>query len=323
VGTRIAVIADPEDDLSTLEIPPEESPKKEAPEKSSSPPSPPKESSPPPAEKPAASSSKAEKKPSGQGMPQKYPLYPSVAMLVHTHHIKAEDITPTGPNGRLLKGDVLAYLDEIPASYPKEVSSRVEKLAHLDLSNIKPAPPKTAKKADTAAAVEEKELPVSIAVPVSLSAVLQVQKRMQDSLGITLPLSTFIARAIALANEDLPLGKTTPTQNDLFNSILGLDKLNKRIVDGHYSPSIVALPPLASGSNTVFGPKKNIDVFDDIIGGGAKKSVPVSRRIGAKNVAGADNVFSLSVDKGEAKRAKVFLERVKSVLEVEPGRLVL
>jgi hypothetical protein len=35
------------------------------------------------------------------------------------------------------------------------------------------------------------------------------------------------------------------------------------------------------------------------------------------------NVFSVKVPKGDEKRAQIFLGRVKSVLEEEPGRLVL
>lgn len=35
------------------------------------------------------------------------------------------------------------------------------------------------------------------------------------------------------------------------------------------------------------------------------------------------NVFSVRVPKGEEKRARVFLERVKTVLQIEPGRLIL
>jgi hypothetical protein len=35
------------------------------------------------------------------------------------------------------------------------------------------------------------------------------------------------------------------------------------------------------------------------------------------------NVFSVTVPKGEEGRARVFLDRVKLVLEEEPGRLVL
>jgi hypothetical protein len=40
-------------------------------------------------------------------------------------------------------------------------------------------------------------------------------------------------------------------------------------------------------------------------------------------MSGEVNVFSVTVPKGDEKRAEVFLERVKSVLESEPGRLVL
>jgi hypothetical protein len=35
------------------------------------------------------------------------------------------------------------------------------------------------------------------------------------------------------------------------------------------------------------------------------------------------NVFSVTVPVGEEKRARTFLERVKTVLQIEPGKLVL
>ena len=37
----------------------------------------------------------------------------------------------------------------------------------------------------------------------------------------------------------------------------------------------------------------------------------------------AANVFSVSVKKGQEVQARVFLERMKTVLQVEPGRLVV
>jgi hypothetical protein len=319
VGTRIAVIADPEDDVSTLEIPADETPKKE------SAPSQPKASE--PAQQTEAAPSKTDApKPKGQGKEQTRPLYPSVEILLHTHNLNAKDIPPTGPNNRLLKGDVLAYLDKIPQSAPAKESSRITKLAHLDLSNIKPAAPKTPPKAAVEAPKEAvAEAPVSITVPVSLSAVLEVQKRMQNSMGITLPLSTFIARAIALANEDLPVtGKRIPTADELFHSIIGMDKIStKRTSDGKFAPRIMAIP---DRSGLAFAPKKAVmkkaDPFDDLIGGKKHTVGGVTKR-GALGAVGESNVFSLSVKKEEERRAKVFLERVKSVLEVEPGRLVL
>jgi pyruvate/2-oxoglutarate dehydrogenase complex dihydrolipoamide acyltransferase (E2) component len=321
VGTRIAVIADPEDDVATLEIPADESPKKEA---ASPQPKAPEPSS----QKEAAPSKSDAPKPKGQGKEQTRPLYPSVEALLHINNLNAMDIPPTGPNNRLLKGDVLAYLDKIPQSAPATESSRITKLAHLDLSNIKPAAPKEPPKAAAEASKEaDAEVPVSITVPVSLSAVLEVQKRMQNSMGITLPLSTFIARAIALANEDLPVtGKRTPTADELFHSIIGIDKIGggKNTRHGQFHPRIMAIP---DRSGLGFAPKKafatkKADPFDDLLGG-KKQAVGGFKSTGTIGAVGESNVFSLSVNKDEERRAKVFLERVKSVLEVEPGRLVL
>ena len=50
---------------------------------------------------------------------------------------------------------------------------------------------------------------------------------------------------------------------------------------------------------------------------------PLPGIMAGAGVDGASNVFSVSVGKGEEKRARVFLERVKTVLQVEPGRLVI
>lgn len=83
----------------------------------------------------------------GKSIKQTYPLYPSVAQLLHQKGLPAsesEKIPATGPKGRLLKGDVLAYLGEISASYSSEQSARIAKLGRLDLSKIQIAPPKNA-----------------------------------------------------------------------------------------------------------------------------------------------------------------------------------
>lgn len=319
MGKRIAVIADAGDDISSLDIPPEEAVKQESTPKEES------KSAPEPSRSSPSESnpSEAKSKPPGKGQKQTYPLYPSVEILLHTHHLKADDIPPTGPSGRLLKGDVLAYLNEISSSAPSEVAAKINKLSHLDLSNIKPAARKASPSKAVAPVEEPAEQPISITVPVSLTAVLQVQKRMQDSLGITLPLSTFIARAIALANEELPYTNKTPTADELFNSVLGLDTIHaKKTKHGVFSPQIVALP---DRSGLSFAPKtsKKADLLDEILGLGKGKGVPVVKRHGALGVVGPENVFSLFVEKEEEKRAKVFLERVKSVLEADPGRLVL
>lgn len=353
VGSRIAVTAEEGDDLSSLEVPAEDkaaSSQKGEPARKERP-SPQDatksgidstESSPSAAESPPSSRPEADaqaggaaantgassaKSPSqkqgGRARTQTYPLYPSVEHLLHTNglsHADADRIPATGPNGRLLKGDVLAYLGQINKDYPGKLEARLTKLGHLDLSNIqlaKPTPKPEAPKAATA----EPELPqeTEIAVPISLSAVIATQKRVNDTLGIFLPLSTFIARASELANEELPLSASrTPTADDLFNSVLGLDKVS-RSSRGHYIPQVTGLsplPPLPSRS------AKKADIIDLLAPKAAKKAAPLVRP-GAIGVSAGENLFSVVAKSGEEKRVAAYLERMKLALEKEPGRLVL
>lgn len=328
VGTRIAVTAEPGDDISSLELPAEDSapkkaetPKEQPREESKPVPKEERTSAPPPqnSEK-KASSSKASK--------QTYPLYPSVEHLLKTNGLSkadADKIPASGPGGRLLKGDVLAYVGKIQEAYPSELADRFKKLSHLDLSNIKVMPKKEARAKKPAAAAAPKvveELPVEIALPISLTAVTEVQKRVKDSIGVFLPLSTFIARATELANEELPKSKTAkPTADELFNAVLGLDKVaGKNFSRGSYVPQVTSLPPTNIGTRP--SSFKKPDVLEILAG---KKSVARGAKAvgGAERFVGPLNVFSVSVPKGDEKRGRVFLERVKAVLEAEPGRLVV
>jgi hypothetical protein len=223
----------------------------------------------------------------------------------------------------LLKGDVLAYVGQIENSYPSELASRFTHLSHLDLSNIKPMTKKPAKPATAAVALPIiEDLPVEVALPISLTAVMECQKRVKDSIGVFLPLSTFVARATELANENLPRSKLAkPSADELFNAVLGLDNVAGRSSHGHFIPQVTALPPTSIASKRALAPKKS-DILDILAGkkSSSKAKAPIK---GAAGVAGPLNVFSVSVPKGDEKRGRVFLERVKTVLEAEPGRLVV
>lgn len=343
VGSRIAVLAEVGDDITSLDIPPDEA---TPPTKSSSseqdksqdsansqksePPSAPAQ---PAADRHPPSASDAHKP-----HDHKYPLYPSVQHLLHQNNIAISDaskIPASGPNGRLLKGDVLSFLGSIQKSYSADLSKRLTKMGHLDLSNIKkadPPPPqpkeqaRTEKKAPPAPA--EPEPATQVAVPVSLAAVFATQRRLQDSLGLTLPLSTFIARASEIANERLPRANGIPASSDeLFDALLGLGAA-KKTSRGHYVPQITALPP--SGTATTIasqsaGRSQQPDIMDILAGvkPQRKPSMPASRSPGSKGVGGTNNVFSVNAIKGDEKRARTYLERIKTVLEAEPGRCVL
>ena len=322
VGTRIGVLAEQGDELSTLEIPAEESAAPPSPKQEASTPDP-KTTSESQAEAPPASKPSAEtpKKTSGKAKKQTYPLLPSVEHLIHERglHLSAiDDMTPSGPNNRLLKGDVLAYLGAIASSYPAELSSKIKKLSHLDLSNIKlaaPAPaPKPVKAEAVAKPIAEEQ---TVVTAISMKAVLEVQKRIQTTLGIFMPLSTFIERAVDVANDDLPPSKThKPSADELFNQILGLDKVAKGGIRGNFTPQIITVP-----SALVKAPAAKASDIIDILSGKTR-----SRNVALKPLPGISasaNMFTVKVPKGDERRAHVFLDRVRLALEKEPGRLIL
>ncbi|GKT43886.1 pyruvate dehydrogenase E1 component subunit alpha, mitochondrial [Colletotrichum spaethianum] len=316
VGTRIAVIAEPGDDLSSLEVP--------ADEQTSSPSS-------KPAEKEAPKSDTAERREAPQGearaqqqggapktsggkaREQRYPLLPSVQSLVNEHGLDKDAVSkiePTGPNGRLLKGDVLAYLGAINAETPSKIMDRAVQMSKLDLSNIKVAPKKEAAPQNADQKQKPAEAPAApvdseVALPVSLSKVLEAQKRIQSTLGVFMPVSTFVARAAEVANDDLPPSARKPTADELFNQISALPE-----------SSLLAPRPAARRSSS--------DIIDLLAAPAKKAAAP--KPAPARHTPGmssGSNLFSVTVPKGDEKRAKVFLERVKLILEEEPGRLVL
>ena len=344
VGARIAILVENDDDLSTLELP------DAAPSAQAFPSEDILKASDPGAE--AATSSKEQeatptkrtKSTSSSSSPsdakpqkQVYPLYPSIAQLLHEKSLplsEADKIPASGPKGRLLKGDVLAYLGEIDKSYSSEQSARITKLGHLDLSNVKAVPSKEAAIPPPSKPAppprEEEPLDSEIAISISLTSVIAVQKRIQDTLGVTLPLSTFLARATELANEDLPRSNTPPTTDELFNNVLGLNKVGNKVSRGDYTPQITALPSRPISSERV-GPKrkeKEADVYDILTrkptpSPTRKIGVPPAGIMGGSKAGDSTNVFSVGAVKGEEKKARTFLERMKTILQVEPGRLIL
>lgn len=274
--------------------------------------------------------------------PGGYPLYPSVSSLLLQKGIPDSEISKipaTGPKGRLLKGDVLAYIGEVAAGYPAEQAARIEKMGHLDLSNIKIAPPPAppAPEAAAAPAREEPTVPelpsdISIAVSISLESVLATQKRIKDALGVTVPLSTFIARATELANDDLPRSAASaPSASELFDELLGAAPI--KFTRGNYVPEINTVPldefetfdeDLLSASTS----SQEVDIIDILSGKVSPRTYNNNNSNSAYSVEttpapSALNVFSLTVPVSEQRRAKIFLDRLNTVLTVDPGRLVL
>lgn len=316
VGARIGVLAEPGDDINSLEIPAEEptQSKREAKQETPSPSTEVKE------EKKDADASRPKK--SGQKAPkQKYPLYPSVEHLIKEHKLDESaisDMTPTGPQGRLLKGDVLAYIGTISSNRPAEISKRFEHNSHLDLSNIKVAKPAVspqAKKADKAP-TPKAEIPgdMSISIFVQLADLIRLHEP---------ALSTIVARAAKLANAELPLPSNhKPSADELFNQVLGLSKTNPKASRGSYFPLITAAPSNVTGVTPKPKPAK-VDIID-FLAGSPKKRIPIPTELGIELCLDAlpgstptlgRHQFSLNVPKAERMRATTFLKKLKTILE--------
>ncbi|KLJ07398.1 hypothetical protein EMPG_17128 [Blastomyces silverae] len=285
-----------------------------------------------------------------------YPLFPSVSQLLHEKGISGPDVSkiPTsGPKGRLLKGDVLAYTGAIPQDYSSNLSAQISQLAHLDLSNIKIKQAPAEPQAKPAAAPEPTTTPAAlqpsspketqISLPISLSSVLSMQERLQKTLGITIPLSTFLARATDVANDDLPASKTksrTQSADALFDEILGISPTkataaNTHTSRGNYVPEITAPeeymahpPPSASPRQQVH--RQEQDIIDILSGkpqpSSTSASTPMhseeSTSFDAADLDLATNIFSIRVPSPDRVRGETFLARLRDVLQDEPESLV-
>lgn len=318
VGARIGVLAETGDDLASLEIPEEESsspPKKEA------------KPEPTPEKKPEASKSESSssssdqapaKKSSGPAKKQTRPLLPSVEHLIHEKGLDQaaiDKMTPSGPNNRLLKGDVLAYLGSISESYPAELSSRISKLSHLDLSNIKLAPPPAPKPAEAAQPIASPVSDVTeVSLRVSLKSIIDFQNEL-DKTGREWSINSIIMNATKEANTDLPLPTNyKPSSNELFNEILGLSKpaTSSR---GNYMPELEQFVPAPKSTKKPISIAKKSDVLDLLTA--TKKSISKDTKSYDPNF----GTFYLKVPKAEVKRANVFLQRLKTLMETKPEAL--
>ncbi|CAD6500778.1 BgTH12-06484 [Blumeria graminis f. sp. triticale] len=326
VGTRIGVFAEVGDDLNNLEISSEKKSSESIPVKNASK----DELQAPPREEPSNNHldhvSEIAKK-------QTYSLLPSVEYLIRLHnlnHATIDKMTPTGPNNRLLKGDVLAYLGKVSESYPSELSRMLHSLSHLDLSNIKVASsismPEVVSK-QTAPATDASNsvnIPtfVKVELSISLDSMHRVQERVKNTLGISLPESTLISRAAKVANQNFPRTKSRKaTSTEIFDEILGIETSSKSgRMRAYFSPQTRLKQhslPKTSISNT-----KELDIIDFLSG---KKSTGILPPQMSENFHAEEKslIFSLEVQKADEEAAQIFLGRIKNILENEPASLLL
>lgn len=219
VGETIAFIAEVDDDLATLELPegsssPAPAAAAPTPKKEAAAPAPAAKKEEPKAAAAAAAAASSASSSNGTSANTSQTFFPSVATLLQENSISSEEafakIKATGPNGRILKGDVLAYLGKISQESLDKVTSYIKSHEKLDLSNIElrkeqPAAeqPATASSeaAPAAAAAAEARQPLVLSEQITLCVPVSVSyEQLAEAVRSYVKESTFLAHEEPLTN---------------------------------------------------------------------------------------------------------------------------
>ena len=170
---------------------------------------------------------------------------------------------------------------------------------------------------------------IRVSLPVSFTNVFNLKDRVENGIGVSVPLSTLINRASHLANIDLPLpqgmyGSKKRQLDDLYEQILG---------SGHSTPAPVTssgsyFPELETEGLQDILPMKKVakttkeDIIDILSGMSSPRKVEVPA---ASASAEGDEVpvLTLTVPEAEKARAEEFLRRVREYIEERPDSLLL
>ncbi|KAG7193249.1 pyridoxine biosynthesis protein [Scheffersomyces spartinae] len=314
VGKPIALLAEPGDDLASLEKPSfEDSAAKPTPATSEAEAAPPAESS----SKSATESPKQEEtnttksKGSSEVFSSANPnqkLLPSVELLLHENGINAEDalskIPASGPKGRILKGDVLAYLGKIANESIEQVTAFIKEREHLDLNNIvlaepkkktegEPSKPKKANKSEKPPApknIVKFELTVALDSEVSPNT---FQHAFNRTLSATVH-DTYAAKFPQYQNSPSAVG--TLTANEIFDELLApsvsKSRFNVSVPKFTFHESKTAPSSTSSPSRT-----RSDSLFDELVGFTPSPS-PLSQMVATTVVPSVDVTFELTLNLG-------------------------
>ncbi|GAB5586225.1 pyridoxine biosynthesis protein [Umbelopsis nana] len=271
VNTTIALLAEEGDDLSNIEIPADE-PKEAAPaeeKKAEEAPAAPAVSTPSePIDHHDIDTSKLKK-----------PLSPAVLSLLLKHGIKdISNIKPTGPGGRLLKGDVLGHLGLIDYKAPPPFANTAAP-PRDQIVFAKPLKP-VAKPDAKAEAAEKPAIPMFISKSVTVDNLFNLRNTINATHSTDLTLDEFFAKAAARALRDV----AKPSANGPRTST-GV------VYDQSSSPSF---------SNVFSGAKYNIfnlaPASYDFISNSYESSKPYTLTIGSSKQVGGSAASSESYE---------------------------
>lgn len=332
VGAGIAVLAEPGDDINSIEIPkPDEGSSKPA-ESSKQEAEPAKEE--PAKKEPAKESPKEEQKakPVKAGSSTKanpnQTLLPSVQNLLHANNISSEDalakIAATGPNGRLLKGDVLSYLGKVSQEQVDKVLSTIASNQHLDLSNIKiKQPQEETAKADDKGSKDQKAAdkkaaaapePVVIKQTIGLSDINLLRTTVSSTLSSDLSVSTLVNKASKLAERDVP--KLAHAPKSVLNDPVFEDLITPRVRQRAFDATVTIEKAKQSSAAA------SKDIFDLLTSNKRALSRPSTKASAEPQAVSVSVKVNSKVPNAETK-ARLYVDRLQYYLTKGTGELIL
>ncbi|KTW32444.1 uncharacterized protein T551_00534 [Pneumocystis jirovecii RU7] len=265
-----------------------------------------------------------------------------ISLLKHYNITDFSEIKKTGPRGRLLKGDILAYVGVIGEDSPLKLLKVLEGKEKLVFNNVKTKFSRSAKHSIT-----------MINIPVSLESLLSMEKKINEKL-FKINFSNLVNKAIYKAFQNVPsiVLKKISHQEILFSSILGETpkyydniNVNYRNFESDYfkdkkTSVIWELPKNIRMGNTIFpsslfltiekiheisiqdskGFQKNLDIIDFL----NKEQPHKSSLPTKKNILQYTTFIRMKFDKSytDIRVAKAYVNELKKYLEA-PEELLL
>lgn len=255
-----------------------------------------------------------------------------------------EKVPASGPKGRVLKGDILAYLGKIPRSDVDSLADTIEKWQHLDLSNITikkaqpsapssaPSPAKDAaasaapsSKSETPSEPPKKKAPepkpkLVLNSVYTLAEINNLKQTLDTTIGTSASAKSLVEKASKLALRDsIKLSKSVQAKKSVL-----IDPIFEELLAPSVSslagkkPFSVSIKYPQTSSKLAFSSSSSKDFYDDLLGGVGRKSavVPSSELL----------TVDVTVDEsypGGAAKAQIYLDRLGYYLSQGKGELIL
>lgn len=254
----------------------------------------------------------------------KQTLLPSVLSLAMNNNMTAEQVLnsvpASGPNNRVTKGDILAYLGKIPQGEVDSITASIKKLEHLDLSNIKvkkveakPVPEKAVEKKveETKPSRPVPPPPVVLKGLFTLAEIEGFKNSLIESTSSAPSTKQLVEKASKFALRDVPA-----------YSAARKSVLNDPVFESIIAPSTRGLKPFEISIDYPVVPKKkgsagSLDIYDIL----TSNKKPSARLIPTEVLTVSVTVNSKYA--GGEKKAKVYLDRLGYYLSAGLGELLL